>query len=423
MTAMQLKSIIDNIDKMEINELKKRIVNLTLAYQISQELLSTNELEKLLAVLLDRVSSVLRVEIGSLMLVDKMQKELRIKAAKGLKEEIIRQTKVKLGEGISGWVAKELKPLLIEDLAKYPQFTKRGGKYSTDSLLTVPLIAGKELIGVLNVNNKATREVFTKDDLNRLITIGNQAALLIKDSREYEEMKRLNDVKSDFVSIVSHELRTPLATVKEGLSLLLDGAIGKISKKQEEVLAISKQNIDRLSRLITDMLDLSKMEAGRIKIKREFIDIKAIINQVVKSFKPTTDKKEISLTAHIDNDIKGVWGDADRITEVLTNLIGNAVKFTKKGDKINVTLKEKTGSIDIVVKDTGSGIEAEELDKVFDKFSQTSFKDSKVVSTGLGLSITKEIVELHKGNISVESKVGQGSAFTVNLPIDLRTRI
>jgi signal transduction histidine kinase len=422
MTPPSFEDLIKDIDTLEIGELKKRIINLASAYRITQELASANELEKLVGVLMERVTSALRVEIGSLMLVDKMQNELRIKAAKGLKKEIIEQTRVKLGEGIAGWVAKETKPLLIDDLSKHPQFTKRGGKYSTDSLLTVPLVVGKELVGVLNVNNKATKEIFNKDDLDTLVTIANQAALLIKNSQEYEEMKKLNQVKSDFVSVVSHELRTPLATVKEGLSLLLDGVAGKITGKQKEIISLSKQNIDRLSRLIGDMLDLSKMEAGRMKMKREFIDIAQLINKSVESFKPSADKGQICLTAHLAEDIGGIWADSDRITEVLYNLIGNAIKFTQKGGKVDVILKRRDKDIEIVVKDTGKGVKPEDKEKMFEKFSQVSFKDGKIDSTGLGLSITKEIVELHKGSIGVESEPGKGTEFVVNLPMDLRTR-
>ncbi|PIU40849.1 MAG: hypothetical protein COS99_08055 [Candidatus Omnitrophica bacterium CG07_land_8_20_14_0_80_42_15] len=422
MFAIGLDKLSQNIDGLDMEELKKRIVRLSLAYQISQELATISNVEKLLDMLIEKVVSILKVEIGSIMLVDKMQNELRIRASKGLEEEIVKQAKVKFGEGISGWVAKELKPLLIDDLNKYPAFQRRPGRYSTNSLLTVPLVAGGELLGVLNVNNKMTREIFNQDDMDMLVTIANQAALLIRNSQEYEKMRKLNEVKSDFVSIVSHELRMPLATVKEAIALLLDRIPGKITKKQEEILSLANQNVERLNRLVTNLLDLSKMEAGKMGMKRELVDIAKITNHVVEALKLNANKKRISVSAHIGSDIKGLWADSDRITQVLNNLIGNAIKFTPDGGKVDVTLREKDKAIEVVVKDTGRGIDKKDIDKIFEKFSRVSFQNGNIVSTGLGLAITKEIVELHKGRIYVESKLDRGSIFTVRLPMDLRTR-
>jgi len=411
-----------DIDKLEIGELKKKIIRLSLAYEINQEAGPVNELEKLVKLLMERVISVLKVEIGSLMLVDKIQKQLSIKAAKGLKEEVIKETKVKFGEGISGWVAKEAKPLLIKDLSKDARFKKRGGKYSTDSLLTVPLMAAGELIGVLNVNNKTTKNVFDKDDMDMLLTIANHAALLIKNSQKYERLKKLSRVKSDFVSVVSHELRTPLATIKESLAILLEKIPGQINKKQEKVLTLAKRNIDRLNRLVTNLLDLSKLEAGKMEMRRGFVDITLLMKEAVSTFEPKARQKSLSLKVYLADDIKGIWADSDKIAQVFNNLLSNAVKYTQKGGKISIILKKKSNkkSIEIIVKDTGKGIKKENINKVFDKFSRVSFKDGNIVSTGLGLAITKEIVESHRGNIFVESKLGKGSKFVVDLPMDLR---
>jgi signal transduction histidine kinase len=411
------------MDRFTINELKKKIVKLTLAYSVCRELTSVRELGRLLELLVDMVTSHLRVEMGSIMLVDKMQKELRIKAARGLEKEIVRRTRVKMGEGISGWVAKEVKPLLIEDITKHPKFKKRDGKYRTDSLLTVPLVAEDEVIGVLNVNNKANGKKFDKEDLDTLITIANQAALLIKNSQTYEEMKRLDTIKSEFVSIVSHELRTPLTAVRESLALLLDKIPGKINKDQEQLLHVAQDNIDRLNRLVTNLLDSSQMESGKMAMKREFVDIVGLIYEVVDSFKASARKKRLTLQSSLADDVKGIWADSDRLAQVLDNLISNAVKYTPERGHIEVRLQRKDKAIEIVIRDTGKGIRQEDKEKIFDKFSQLSFKDGKIVSTGLGLAITKDIIELHRGSIAVDSKVGKGSTFTITLPMDLRSEV
>jgi len=420
MAVLDIDKFSEDINKLKIDEIKKSIERLALAYNVNQELAPINELGQLLEVFIDKVISVLRVEMGSIMLVDKIGKELRIKAARGLKEEIIRQARVKFGEGISGWVAKEAKPLLVEDLSKDERFRKRNHKYHNDSLLTVPLMAGKELIGVLNVNNKNNKQVFNENDMKTLVTIANQAALLIKNSQEYEKIKRLSEIKSDFVSTVSHELRTPLAAIKESLALLLDGIPGGINKKQEEVLNLAKRNIDRLSRLVTNLLDLSKMEAGKVEMKRDFINITQVLKDIVKSFKGHAGKKSLTLTIHSRVKIKGIWADSDKIHQVLNNLIANAIKYTHDGGRIDVILRKKDRHVEIIVKDTGVGIRKEDISKVFDKYSQVAFEEEDAAGTGLGLAITKDIVSLHKGNISVESEAGKGSVFTVALPMDLR---
>jgi len=333
MATFDINKLENEIDKLDVEGIRQRIRKLTLLCQINQELAPVRELQSMLDTFIDKVVSILKVEIGSLMLFDKMQNELRIKAARGLKEEIVQWAKVKLGEGISGWVAKEAQPLLVEDISKDPRFRKRDGKYSTDSLLTVPLVVSGEVIGVLNVNNKATKEVFNKKDLNTLMAIANQAAVHIKNSREYERVKRLNELKSEFVSMVSHELRSPLSTIKEAMQILLDRIPGSINKKQEDLLSLAKGNIDRLSRIVTNLLDLSKLEAGKIELKREFVDIVRLVKAAVNSFKPGAAKKSISLMAHIQSKTKGMWADSDRISQVLANLIGNAVKYTPKGGK------------------------------------------------------------------------------------------
>ena len=420
MAVLDIDKLSEDISKLKINGIKKSIERLALAYQVNQELAPINELGKLLEAFIDKVISVLRVGMGSVMLVDKMQKELRIQAARGLKEEIVKQARVKFGEGISGWVAKEGKPLLVEDLSKDDRFRKRNHRYHNDSLLTVPLMAGKELIGVLNVNNKNNKEVFNENDMKTLVTIASQAAVFIKNSQEYEKIKKLSEVKSDFISTVSHELRTPLAAIKESLALLLDKIPGGINKKQEDVLNLAKRNIDRLNRLVTNLLDSSKMEAGKVEMRRDFINITQVLKDIVKSFKAQAAKKSLTFMIHSRAKIRGIWADSDKIHQVLNNLITNAIKYTNDGGRIDIILRKKYRHVEIIVKDTGAGIRKEDIGKVFDKYSQISFEGEGATGTGLGLAITKDIVSLHKGNISVESEIGKGSTFTVALPMDLR---
>jgi len=233
--------------------------------------------------------------------------------------------------------------------------------------------------------------------------------------RTNAELKQLDKLKSEFVSTVSHELRTPLSIIKEGVSLVLDKIPGDINEKQAKILDISKFNIDRLTRIIDSLLDIAKIEAGKVELKRNLINIADIVRQVAVSFERKIKERALELRLDIDNNAGSVYADPDRITQVLTNLIGNAIKFTLAGS-IEVSCKGKDDNVVCSVADTGVGITKSDLPKLFDKFQQFGrLAGAGERGTGLGLSIVKGIIDMHNGAISVESDIGRGSRFTFTL--------
>lgn len=240
--------------------------------------------------------------------------------------------------------------------------------------------------------------------------------LIVGVIRDITDIKRLENIKDEFVSTVSHELRTPLSITKEGISLVLDGIPGKINAKQSEVLSVAKNNIDRLSRIINDLLDISKIKAGRMIVKKETVSLVALIKQVATFFEPKI--KGMGLKLELDlpaEDIK-IYADGDRIIQVITNLVGNAIKFTSKG-AIKISAQEKDREVECAVSDTGIGIAKEDLSKLFGKFQQISrVPGPGDKGTGLGLSIAKGIVELHSGKIWAESEPGKGTSVIFTLP-------
>lgn len=234
--------------------------------------------------------------------------------------------------------------------------------------------------------------------------------------KSYEKLKKLDQVKSDFISTVSHELRTPLSITKEGISLVLDKIPGKINEKQGKILTIAKNNIDRLARIINSLLDISKIEAGEVELKKERVKITNLIEQVTSSFKNKIKKKGLELKVNFPKKGIYVYVESDKIVQVFTNLLGNALKFTEKGC-IEISAKELEDEIEFVVSDTGIGISKDDLPKTFSKFQQFGRVDSAgEKGTGLGLSIVKGIVEMHYGKIWVESTRGKGSKFIFTLP-------
>jgi PAS domain S-box-containing protein len=235
--------------------------------------------------------------------------------------------------------------------------------------------------------------------------------------RDITERKHINGLKDNFIGTVSHELRTPLSITKEGLSLVLEEIAGPVNEEQAKLLTVAKSNIDRLARLINDLLDISKLEAGRMDLKRALVDFPVMIQSICDRWKTETDKNCQSLECCVPDVPINIYIDPDKIIQVMDNLIANAVKFTPKEGKISVELKDRNDQIEISISDTGVGIAKENLPKVFNKFQQfRRTEGAGYKGTGLGLAIVKELVEMHKGEIKVKSEFNRGSKFTFSLP-------
>lgn len=235
--------------------------------------------------------------------------------------------------------------------------------------------------------------------------------------------KELEAMKRDFVASVSHELRTPLASVKQAITLVLDKAGGEVTAEQEKMLSLAQRNVERLVRLINDILDLSKIEAGKMVLSRAPHDLGEIVEEVGQTMALFAQAREVQLTYHAQKGLPKVDVDRDRVIQVLTNLIGNAVKFTPKEGKVTLNMADtRQGAallshLKIAVSDTGRGIAKEDLGKIFEKFVQVGGKSTDIRGTGLGLPITKALIEQHGGEIWVESELGKGSKFTLSLPV------
>ncbi|MEW6618986.1 MAG: ATP-binding protein [bacterium] len=224
-------------------------------------------------------------------------------------------------------------------------------------------------------------------------------------------------MKSEFVSIVSHEIRSPLTTMKEFVSLILDEIPGKINKTQTEFLTIINENINRLTRLINNMLDITRIESGRMELNCQEMNINSVAEDIIKLFQTQAAEKDISIKNLLPQDLPTVYADVDKISQVLTNLIDNAIKFTKESGTVTIKGKKVNNQVEISIIDTGIGIAKEDFPLIFDKFHRLELPtNQKVRGTGLGLSISKAIVEIHHGKIRVESELEKGSNFTFSLP-------
>jgi PAS domain S-box-containing protein len=242
----------------------------------------------------------------------------------------------------------------------------------------------------------------------------------ITEKKQYERrLKELDKMKSDFVSNVSHELRTPLTAIKGSVDNMLDGITGDLNEKQSRYLTRIKSNSDRLTRLINDLLDLSRIEAG-INLKPKNLPLATVAREVVETLRPVAAEKLITIEVASPDNSLTAWADPDRISQVLMNLLGNAIKFTPTHGTVTLSL-EKNGNewVKVSVADSGPGIPSEEANRIFDKFYQISHPERrKAMGTGLGLPIAKALVEMHGGKIWVESESGRGSTFSFTLPAE-----
>ncbi len=233
-----------------------------------------------------------------------------------------------------------------------------------------------------------------------------------------DKLKRVDKMKSDFFASMSHELRTPLTSIKEGISLLRDGAGGTIPEKQKRLLAILSEESKRLIDLVNSLLDLSKMEAGMMTYTFEAGSLAPLIRKATTEMIPLVEAKKITLETTVDEKLPAVKIDREKILQVLRNLIGNAVKFTPEGGRIRVTARLMDRKVEVAVSDTGPGITAEDLTTVFEKFHQARLKDSKYIKgTGLGLAIVKHVITAHGGRVWAESEPGHGSSFIFLLSV------
>jgi len=287
----------------------------------------------------------------------------------------------------------------------------------------VPII----VLGGLNGEAVAVKEVLRRDAQDYLIKGQAGSDLLVRAihyaiERKKAEQKLKETIveKSQFVSVVSHELRTPLAAIKEGICLVLNEVTGKLNVEQKGFLDIAKRNVDRLAGLINDILDFQKLEIGKMAFNMRENDINEIVREIKETMVFLAKKKGLKLITRFDDTVPMVKFDRDMIARVLINIVGNAIKFTDKGN-ITITTAKDDNVIRVSVQDGGPGIKEEYLPKLFREFEQLPIgKDGKMEGTGLGLAICRDVIQKHNGKIWAESEPGKGTVFHFILPIKER---
>lgn len=411
------------------NEVEKHHKILETLYSIESVVSRSLNLGEIFEVALSKALEVTDTQAGTLYSFD--GKNLHLEVLKGLSPEFKEIATVReLGEGIPGIAAQSQKPITL-DISHFPShylvpFVKQEGLVS---FIGTPLLSKGKLIGSMALGTKK-KKTFTQDDLDLLFSIGNIIGIAAENARlyeesnknlkklelAYEELKTLDKMKDEFISNVSHELKTPLISIKGYGELLNDEKQGTLSGEQKKSLEAIIRNADRLTRLINSILFISKMQSGKIEFQFKPLDVDEIVSVCVDDMKGMMDKKKISFEKDI-HVISKIVGDKDRFIEIITNLLDNAIKFTPEWGNISIKARDKEEFVHIIVSDNGIGIPGDIIPKLFTRFYQVDASTArKYMGTGLGLYITKNIIDAFKGKIWIESEVNKGTDIHLLIP-------
>ena len=333
---------------------------------------------------------------------------------------------VRKGEGVTGRLAEVPEPIQVPDILEAPAESRVRGtlvRAGYRALLAVPLVREEHLLCGLTVLRKSTG-AFAPEIIELLQTFATQSSLAIQNARlflEIEDKSRQLEVasqhKSEFLANMSHELRTPLNAIIGFSEVLSERMFGELNEKQEEYLKDIYASGTHLLSLINDILDLSKIEPGRMELELTDFDLPAAIDSAVMLVRERAGRRSITLHTAVDARLGQVRADERKIRQVVLNLLSNAIKFTPEGGRIEVRAVPRDGFVEVSVSDTGVGIAPEDQEAVFEEFRQVGTAAKKVEGTGLGLTLRRKFVELHGGRIWVTSQVGAGSTFTFRLPV------
>jgi signal transduction histidine kinase len=399
--------------------------------EVGQAVSSTLELDTVLSTIVGRAVQLSGTDGGIIYEYDDTVAIFHVRAAHQTEPEhleALRATPLKLGEGALGSAAVARAPVAVEDIlvegaSVASQVRHILARLGYRSLLAVPLLREDRILGGLVVWRREPGRL-SAEVVSLLQTFATQSALAIQNARLFRELadkshqlEVASQHKSEFLANMSHELRTPLNAIIGFSEVLTDRMFGELNEKQEEYLKDIYASGTHLLSLINDILDLSKIEAGRMELELTEFDLPTALDNAIVLVRERAARHGISLHKSFDERLGQIQADERKVRQVVLNLLSNAIKFTPEGGRIDVGAVPKDGSVEISVSDTGVGIAPEDQEAVFEEFRQVGTAAKKVEGTGLGLTLCRKFVELHGGKIWVNSEVGMGSTFSFTLPV------
>ena len=417
------------------SELARSVDELRALGDVSQAVNSTLDLATVLSTIVSTCCPALRHRSRHNLRVRRAANELRLRSTYGMSEELINALRDQhlglsepiIEEAVSSLASRCRSRIFWQSLDACPRHPC--ARRISCALLVVPLLGRDHVIGVLVVRRKAPG-AFPQNTVDLLKTFAAQSVLAIQNAHlftEIDEKSRQLEIasqhKSQFLANMSHELRTPLNAILGYTELILDNIYGETPDKMREVLERLQANGKHLLGLINDVLDLSKIEAGQLTLDLADYSLKDVVHTVFTAVESLATGKKLALTTVVASNLPIGHGDERRLAQVLLNLVGNAIKFTDKGE-VAIEATTSDGSFTVAVRDTGPGIAPSDQDKIFEEFQQADNSATKRKGgTGLGLSIAKRIIAMHGGRIWVESDVGKGSTFAFTIPVKVERQV
>jgi signal transduction histidine kinase len=420
------------------DDLAKSVEELQALGEVSQAVNSTLDLETVLDTIVAKAVQLSGTDAGTIYVFQETTGEFQLRATYGMSQELIASLArhhVGLSEALAQATGQRT-PVQSADLRNEPSVQQETVPVQQLVLeagyrarMIVPLLGADRVVGALVVRRKAPGEL-SKGTVDLLQTFAAQSVLAIQNARLFSEiqikghqLEVASQHKSQFLANMSHELRTPLNAILGYTELILDSIYGEMPREAHEVLERVQSNGKHLLGLINDVLDLSKIEAGQLTLSLDDYSIKDVVHNVFAVVEPLATEKNLALKIELPNDLPTAHGDERRLTQVLLNIVGNAIKFTDSGE-VAIKAAARNGAYTLSVRDTGPGIDLGDQTKIFDEFQQADNSTTKTKGgTGLGLSIARRIVAMHGGRIWVESEVGAGSTFFLEVPIDVEQQV
>jgi signal transduction histidine kinase len=411
-------------------ELVRSVGELKALGEVGQAVSSTLDLETVLTRIVSHAVQLSGTDGGAIYEYDEPSEEFLLRATDHMEEELIDALTAnppRLGDGVVGRAALSREPIQIADIedsrAYAPRMRALLARFGFRASLAVPLLSEDRIIGGLVVRRKSAGE-FPPEVIELLKTFATQSALAIQNARLFREIEdksrqieAANRHKSEFLANMSHELRTPLNAIIGFSEVLLDPAMPVTDEERVQFITDVLSSGKHLLGLINEILDLAKVEAGKMELQIEPALLQDVIEAVANTMRPLAVKKFIDLRTECDERLDLIPMDGARIKQVILNLVGNAVKFTPDMGKVWIRANAENGEVQIEVSDTGPGIPPEDQERIFLEFQQVGREAAKPQGTGLGLALAKKFVEMHGGKIWVASEVGKGSTFTFTLPL------
>ncbi len=401
--------------------LAARVEELSMMQRIDRELNATLDYDRVMSLTLDWAMRMTEADMGLVAVLvetEEGERGLQLLANKGYPEQFISAYEDELWPldyGIIGRAMRNGEPELVLDVEEDPDY--QATMPGLVAQLTAPIWCEDQIVGSIALESFQPGRL-DEEALAFVTRLADHAAISITNARLFEQVRRANEAKTEFVSFVSHELKQPMTSMRGYTDLLSKGVAGELNEDQRSFLNTIRSNVERMDTLVSSLLDISRIESGRIRIELGDVSVAAIIEEALHTIRAQIEAKRQSLTVDIAPDLPLVRGDRSRLVQVMTNLLSNAHKYTPEGGRIDVAAQQENGFVACSVVDTGVGMSPVDQERLFTKyFRSEDYAVQSEPGTGLGLVITKSLVELQGGEIWVESKKGAGSTFTFTVPV------